>query len=241
MLTVRQERPLPCEIDTGGVRIHAMKFSANGEYLVAGTSDGVRVWQVRDNKLVATLEESLQFHCLAVSNDGKWVVVGGQSRNTIVLDARTFKIVSDYREHIHGVDFSPDSTRFVSAEWEGAIVSNLPNCEQVQVLEHSDGTKEAKYSPQGDRIATASCNSVRVWDSNDGHLLTAIDVEHTAWFTSTTGLLWFNDHCLFVHSGSTIKQFDASTGSTTSEWPVPNHTGTCLVLGHVDSVSAPRQ
>ena len=45
-----------------------------------------------------------------------------------------------------------------------------------------------------------------------------------------TGLPWFNNH-LFVVSGSTIKQLEASTGSTVSKWPVPDTNNTsCIAL-----------
>jgi hypothetical protein len=47
-----------------------------------------------------------------------------------------------------------------------------------------------------------------------------IKVTVTPWFN--TGLLWFNDN-LFVVSGRKITQLDAPTGSTVSEWPVPNN------------------
>jgi hypothetical protein len=56
----------------------------------------------------------------------------------------------------------------------------------------------AKYSPQGDHIATATLKSVRVWDSNEGRLLVDIKVTVTPWFN--TGLLWFNDNLFVAHN-----------------------------------------
>ncbi|KAN0078113.1 hypothetical protein V8E55_010170 [Tylopilus felleus] len=226
MLSVGQDRSLPIEIETSGI-IKLLTFSANGRYLVGGTSDGhVQVWRVKDGKLVATLPERVVgLRCLAVSKDDKWIVTAGQSAVTIVWDARTYERVFRYhKEDILGIDFSPDSTRFVGASWEGAIVLNLPNCEQVQTLEHTGSyAEEAKYSPRGDRIATVSREAVRIWDSNgDARLLVEIAVEAASssrW--DNNDLIWFDDH-LFVTSGSTIKQFDASTGSAISEWTVPN-------------------
>ena len=67
----------------------------------------------------------------------------------------------------------------------------------------------AKYSPYGDRIATETVYPVRIWDSDDGRFLVDIPVTLTPWYNN--GLLWSNNH-LFVVSGSTIKQLDASTG-----------------------------
>jgi len=77
----------------------------------------------------------------------------------------------------------------------------------------------AKYSPQGDRIATATSDSVRVYDSDDGRLLVDVKITVTLWLN--TGLLW-SDNCLLVISNGKIKQLDASRGSVVSEWPVPD-------------------
>ena len=91
-----------------------------------------------------------------------------------------------------------------------------------------DQVKAAKYSPQGDRIATASFDSVRVWNSKNGRLLVDIKVTVTPWFN--TGLLWVNN-LLFVVSDSKIKEIEASNGSVVSEWPAPNtHSGSCIAL-----------
>ena len=113
-----------------------------------------------------------------------------------------------------------DSTRLVSASdnWK-VTIWDIGTRKREQTLDHGNWVKAAKYSPQGDRIATATETSVRVWDSNDGRLLMDIKVTVTPWFN--TGLLWFDNH-LFVVSGSKITQLEASTGSTVSEWPVPN-------------------
>ena len=46
-----------------------------------------------------------------------------------------------------------------------------------------------------------------------------IKVEITPWHN--TGFLWLNNHLLVI-SNSKFKQFEAFTGSTVSEWPLPN-------------------
>ena len=62
----------------------------------------------------------------------------------------------------------------------------------------------------------------------NGRLLKHIQVTVTPWLD--TGLLWFNHHLLVI-SGSTIKQFEASTGSSVSEWPVPDSAPfSCIAL-----------
>ncbi|KAF8430779.1 hypothetical protein L210DRAFT_3730379, partial [Boletus edulis BED1] len=86
----------------------------------------------------------------------------------------------------------------------------------------------AKYSPKGNRIATATNCCVRVWRSNDGRLLVEIPVKVTP--EDNTGLLWFSNH-LFVVSDNAIKQFHASSGSPVAEWQVPSSNAvSCIAL-----------
>ena len=220
MLTIGQENFQTIEIDAGS-EVQAVTFSANGEYIVSGDETNVQVWRVDDQKQLAKIETGT-VNCVAVSNDGQWIAAGTQLHGVFIWDAATFKLaikLSDDR-YILDINFSPDSTRLVSATQEKAVVWDLATCKQVQILHHEDYVRAAKYSPQGDRIATATrYGLVRVWDGDDGQLLININVKVTP--GRNTGLLWSSDHLLVV-SDDRIKEFDAYTASTVSESPVPN-------------------
>ena len=185
------------------------------------------MWRVKDGKQMATVE-AMGVLCLAVSKDGKWIAAGTGYGDVIVWDAKTYEeIISQSKDYciINAVDFSPDSTSLVSASDNGtASIWDIATRKRVHTFRHGDRVRAAKYSPQGGRIATATDNSVRVWDSNDGRfkLLVDIKVTVTPWFNN--GLLWFGNS-LFVVSGEKIKRIDASTGSAISEWPVADGMG----------------
>ena len=223
MLTVGQEHHDPMEIHVGG-GLRAITFSADGEYVFTGGRGRVRVWRVKDGKQMATMKADGVL-CLAGSNDGRWIAAGTSLGDVLVWDAKTYKEVFVHKEDdwdINGVDFSPDSTRLVSASdnysaivWDTASATR----ERVQTLPHEDKVFAAKYSPHGDRIATATSRSVRVYDGNVGLVLVDINATVTQWYN--TGLLWFNNHLLVISDGQ-IKQFKASTGSAVSEWPIPD-------------------
>ena len=188
------------------------------------------MWRVEDGKEMATLAAE-RVECLAVSQDGRWIAAGTGWHGVFVWDAKTYEEVLSWHRvgYVNAVDFSPNSTRLVSASHHTASIWGIATRKRVQTLYHEEVVTAAKYSPQGDRIATAIRNSVRVWDSNDGRLLVDIKVIVTPWLD--TGLLWFNHHLLVI-SGSTIKQFEASTGSSVSEWPVPDSSApsSCIAL-----------
>ena len=193
------------------------------------------MWRVEDGKQIATVTVEADFvQYLAVSKDGRWIAAGTLHGEVIVWDAKTYEKVilhkeDRYRNHVNGVDFSPDSSRLVSASHKGtASIWDIATRKRVQKLNHGDWLTVAKYSPQGDRIATSSYRSVRVWDSNDGRVL--VDLPEGVGTWEDGRILWFNNH-LFVVSNRKIKQFEASTGSAVSEWPVPGSDHSpCIVL-----------
>ena len=182
---------------------------------------------MQDGKQMAQLVAE-DVRCLAVSKDGRWIAAGTFKGEAIMWDAETFERVFAVEDD-YGVDFSPDSTRLlIGSESCTATVWDVAAGKKVFTLYHGDWLRAAKYSPQGDRIATASPDSVRVWDSNHGHLLVDIPVEVSP--LRNTGLLWSKNH-LFVGSNSTIKQLEASTGLTVSTWLVPDtDNSSCIAL-----------
>ena len=231
----RRTRGFPVHRNQRGQQPTCRGIAANGEYLVSGGWDrdgvGAEVSRVEDGEKMATLEAE-DVECVVVSEDGRRIAAGTIGGWVFVWDPKTFEKVFSHKgdqDTINGVDFSPDSTRLVSASGNGtATIWDIATRKRVQTLEHSGWVTAAKYSPQGDRIATTIHNSVRVWDSNDGRLL--VDIKVTVSPLSRACLLWFNNH-LFVISDSKIKEFDASTGSTVSEWPVPDDIpSSCIAL-----------
>ena len=183
------------------------------------------MWRVEDGKQVATMD-ARDVQCFAVSQDGRWIAAGTGHGDIIVWDAETreqgFKYDDDHHHTVRSLHFSPDSTRLLSASSSATVsIWDVATHERVQTLRHDESAWmiAAKYSPQGDRIATATPDAIRVWDSNDGRLLLDIKLNVLGSFNSC--LLWHNNHLLATSSDSKIKEFEASTGSAVSEWPVP--------------------
>jgi WD40 repeat protein len=212
-----------------GPPIRAVTFSANGNYLVSGDQETVRVWRVGDEAPVATMAVGV-VNCLAVSKNGRRIAAGRYLGDVVVWDAETYeKVITLGDDYVNGVDFSPDSTRLVSASDNRTVtIWDIATGKPVFTpLPHKEHVRAAKFSPQGDRIATATQECVRVFHST-GTLLVDVPVKVTAWYN--TGLLWSKNQ-LFIISDGKIKQIDASTGSTVSEWLVPDtNSSSCIAL-----------
>ena len=200
-----------------------MTFTANAESLVSGGHGGVRVWRVKDGEQLAATMQGRHVLCVAVSKDGRLIAAGSNDGEVWVWGGTTYQQALFVRKipglPIYDVDFSPDSSRLVSANESNrtATICDIAARKKVQTLDHGDRVYAAKYSPQGDKIATATYESVRVWDSDDGQLLVDVKVELVPW----RGLLWFDCHLFVTTKDSKITQIDASTGSAISEWSVP--------------------
>ena len=235
LIVGQEQRDPPVEINVGS-RVYAVTFSANGKYLLSGGEGGVQVWQVENGTQVARME-ARGVVCLAASKDSRWIAAGTGWGELFVWDAKTHKQVFNFKykedyQRIKGVDFSPDSTRLVTAsDNRTSSVWDIPTGKRVQTLYHHHSVRAAKYLPHGDRIATATEHSIHVWDSKDGHLLVDIEVGVTPWYN--TGLLWSNDR-LFTISDRKFKEIDAFTGLVVSEWPVADS-------NEVSSISLPQQ
>ena len=224
---------------TIGIDRPPVTFAANGEYVVSGGTRGVQVWRVEDGKLLATMEAE-QVQCVAFSKDGKWIAAGTFWGDVMVWDAKIYKqIFTTWKidDVIRGVDFSPNSSRLVALGDHTATVWNIATRELVvRLLHYKHSLLAAKYSPNGDRIATATQSSVRVYDSNNGHLLIDIPVQVTTRYN--TGLLWSNND-LFVISDGKIKQIqiDTSTGSTIWESPDASNPSCIAIPRHGEFIA----
>ena len=212
-------------------------FAANGEYVVSGSTRGVQLWRVEDGKLLGTMEAE-QVQCVAFSKDSRWIAAGTFWGDVMVWDAKIYKqIFTTWKidDVIRGVDFSPDSSRLVALGDHTATVWNIATRERVvSPLQHKNSLLAAKYSPNGNRIAIATQDSVRVYDSNNGHLLVDIPVQVTTSYN--TGLLWFNNH-LFVVSDNKIKRIDASTWSAIWESPDASNPSCIAIPRHGEFIA----
>ena len=131
------------------------------------------------------------------------------------------------------VDFSPDSTHLVGAVSSAAgrestaIIWDIAACQIVRTLDYAGPVVAARYSPQGDRIATATEESIRVWNSDDGRLLLDVAVQAVK---GLRNIPWSNNHIFVRTKRNTIKQINAATGSTVSELSVPGARWPCIFL-----------
>lgn len=219
----------------------SVAFSVDGRHVVSGECTSnlargkLRRWQVKDGREVGTaVEVNNGVYGVAVSKDGQWRV-SIEGRGAVVRTTANKRVltVGDHREaasRVYVVDVSADSTKFASGSGDGTVrVFSITNGQRLLgPLRHDNKVYGVKFSPSGDRLASAALGdglvsltpgSVRVWDTSTGNKL--VDISINKIFTPCTPFAWTTESLLFVVASSQITQIHVPTSQVRSGWSLP--------------------
>ena len=225
------------EINTGH-KICSLFFSEDGKQVFSGGAEGMlRCWQAGDGHQVGEpiQIEGKEIFSVGLSPDRKWLVCGLRPvrlshgiQTAGVWDAQTHEKVLDIRGHkdtVYSIDISPDSTKFVTGSADKHVfIWNMTTGERlVGPLRHDSFVVVVRFSPNGDRIATAAeseipdAKSIRIYNSDNGQQL--LDIPFRIYNTSS--LAWSADgRQLFAVSFGEARCFDTSSGVLLSTWSI---------------------
>ena len=237
-----QEEEKPIEID-GGNAIQSVAFLADGELIVSGSTSGrIQRWKVKNGRALGTTMRAWSaIWNIAVSRDGKWLVGGTSSGQVTVWDAEIDEEVIKFKGHcdnspVYAVDISSDATTIATGSCDKtAYVWSLSTGKRLLgPFEHRNRVIAVKFSPDGRLFATATFRrkSVRIYDSQDGHLLVDFPIQVSS-SLSNQSLAWVSDSKqLFVLSrDGNIHCLDVSSRTTLSRWPThSNKSPRCISL-----------
>ena len=208
--------------------IYSVAFHSDGMQLLSGKGAGLRRWRVADGQEVGDRMGMGLNYAISVSRDGKWIVCG-TNKGASVCDAKTHEKVIEVESanDVGAVDISPESTRFATGAGRDDHIASIWNIvtgeRLVGPLQHDAYIDGIKFSPNGEHIATANDNSIRVFDSRNGDQLITINarIPYSTW-AATTPLAWSNNgkQIFAASSDRKIKSFDVSTGSQLAEFQV---------------------
>ena len=184
-------------LDTGGhmAKIWKVAFTPDGRQLVSASDDKtIRVWDVATGKTVRTIRGEVatghagKIFAMALSQDGKWLAVGGWLANYTgtnrqdvgairLYDFASGRLVSLLKGHedvVYGLAFSPDGLHLISGSFDKtAIIWDVGAGKAEHRLQgHTAEIYTVGFTPDGKRAVTGSLDhELRLWSVETGVLL----------------------------------------------------------------------
>jgi WD40 repeat protein len=184
-----EKNPHPSSFIEHERQILSIAISPDGNTMVSGGLDGIRVWSLVPRRPVYELV-GLGNPVYNVSfNPNGYIVASGDDRGRVQFwNIREGNFISEFFPHneaITGLTFTPDGQLLVTASDDRtAKVWDLDTGELIFTLAgHAGKIRALALNPDGRTLATASNDGIRIWNIETGEQLAQIQA-HRDWVTS---------------------------------------------------------
>lgn len=159
--------------------VFAVGFSPDGRQVLTGSADNtVMLWNINGTLVRTFRNHSSAVTCLAFTKDGKRFIAGAREDGDIRMwdmEGHELRKFSEHRGHVSSLAISPDGRKLVSGGYDTRAIIWYLSDQPLQTFETSSLSyiRAVAFSPDGKRVATASVNTVQVWNTA-GQLLQTI-------------------------------------------------------------------
>ena len=159
---------------------HILKFSRNGQWLMAGGGRGahsgkVVLWDVKTGKRMAEVGSEYDIVLAAdISPDHTQVALGGPKKIVRVFDTSTGELLYEKNKHtdwITAIEFSPDGVLLATADRSNGLVvwESFTGREFYVLAGHTAAVTDVSWSPDSNLLASCSEDTtIRLWEMQNG-------------------------------------------------------------------------
>jgi WD40 repeat protein len=172
-------------------RIGTVAFLPDGNRVVTGSDESIRVWDAATGKEIRRLtgKEPRYSYFVAVSRDGRLAGSGNYDEEAVRLwETCTGKQLGQIdfkgKQFIAGLGFSPHAKALATTTYEGSIdLWDVASTKRVrQMAKPQDKAGRAAFTPDGKMLVTASIeangdHTIRFWDVATGKELRCIETD----------------------------------------------------------------
>jgi len=206
--------------------VNGVSLSPDGKYVVTGTFDGVKLWDVRTGRILRSFSGSMILS-VRFSPDSRYVLTAGAHRTARLLDVRTGKEVRTFTPSsnlrpsskpgsdsgfIYSAIFSPDGRYVVTSGYGAASLWDVQTGREIRTFQgHSDMIRSVGFSLDGRYLATGGEDkTVKVWDVATGRKIVSFrDSTHAV---RAVGLSPDGKYAVTGNEYGTVRFYDVSTG-----------------------------
>lgn len=200
--------------------------------LTENSNQTVTIWDTSDFSIVTTIEPGIVIDRMALSRDGRQLVIASLTGQAVIWDTVEKKLLLNLSvtEEVVGLHFDGDATHLVTQHADGRLqIWNLASQQaayrtMMNAPVTDNGPSGMAYSPDGTRLVVGSMTaSPIVWDVNTGEQLLTLS-GHTA---RVLAVAWSPNGHLIATAGedTTVMLWDTDTGTATQTF-----------AGHTDSI-----
>lgn len=164
--------------------VWSVAFSPDGQLLASGNADGtVTLWNIVDGSEITTLGggDGGWISSVAFSPEGQWLAAVGLPGILQVWEVSTGRELQRQPQSWHSVVFSPDGALIATGTNyslygpdEISIRDAADGSEILRLGGHALGIWDLAFSPDGQRLASASHDKIVIWDMAEGRQITSL-------------------------------------------------------------------
>lgn len=182
-----QPLPIGGDLSSAPDGLQHLVFSPDGRLLAGSAYSTISIWDAKTGELQQSLENESWPNALAFSADGRWLAAGSSDKLARVWDVQRSELKATLSGHtgwVTGVAFAPPEQSgalllATATARDGLQLWDVGSGERRAArlpVGHTDAVEAMAYSPDGQRLATASPDeTVWFWDAKTGQVLGRLD------------------------------------------------------------------